>query len=472
MVMGDLPVETDMVVVGGGPGGYAAAFRAADSGLDVMLVSDESRLGGVCLLRGCIPSKTLLSLTELVLAARDAESFGVGFGDPEIDIDRLLEWKQDVIEGMARGLQALCKRRGVQVIEARARLTGTDELYLEDSDDHRIKFGHAVLATGSRPTPLPGTEFGGRVMDSRRALELESVPDRLLVVGGGYVGLELGMVYSVLGSEVSLVEMTDRLLPQTDPDLVEPLSARVDDLFQDVQLETRVEAIEETEEGVTVNFSGDGGESERYDAVLIAIGRQPNVEDLGLEDAGVELDDDGYIAVDDERRTSVESIFAIGDVAGGKMLAHEAMREGRVAAEVIAGEPAAFDVRAVPAVVYTDPQIAWCGLTEREAEETNREIEVARFPWRASGRAASIDATDGLTKVIVDPETEQVLGVGIVGPQAEALIAEGVLAVEMGAVAADLALIVHPHPTLTETLGEAAQLLLGGATHFYPRKRD
>jgi dihydrolipoamide dehydrogenase len=471
MVMGELPIEAEVLVIGGGPGGYAAAFRAADLGLDVTLVTDEPRLGGVCLLRGCIPSKTLLSLTELGTMARAAAAKGLRFGEPEVDLEAMRHWKHDVVQRLANGLEHLCKQRGVRVVHGRARFSAADTVRLEHADLHSITFQQGIIATGSRPIPLPETSFSERIMDAGRALELQDIPPTLLVVGGGYVGLEMGTVYAALGSQVTLVEMTDRLLPSADADLVEPLARRVDDLFAAVHFRTKVASLEPRHADVRVRFAGEGGLPEAtYDRVLVAIGRQPNAADLGLERAGVDVDAQGYVVVDEQRRTSNERLFAVGDVAGGMLLAHKAMYEGHVAAEVIAGRRAIFDPRAIPAVVYTDPQIAWCGLTEGEAHDQEIPITVRRFPWRASGRAVSMAATDGCTKIIADPASQRILGLGIVGRDAEALIAEGVLAVEMGAVAQDLALSIHPHPTLSETVGEAAQLLTGSATHTLARK--
>jgi len=467
MVMGDLPVETDVLIIGGGPGGYAAAFRAADLGLDVTLVCDEPKLGGVCLLRGCIPSKTLLYLAELIHAAQASADMGIAFGEPKIDLDKLRGWKDKVVDRLTTGLDALCEQRGVRRVRGRARFAGSDQVRLTGSDLSSIRFEHAIIATGSRPQPLPGIEFGGRVMDSSGALALPDIPERLLVVGGGYVGLEMGMVYAALGSRVTLIELSEQLLPNADADLVEPLAERARTVFEAVQLQTKLAELTADDDGVTVSTEGEAEMTgEKYDRVLIAVGRQPNSDDLGLSNTAVEVDEQDCIRVDAERRTAEANIFAIGDVAGGQMLAHEAMHEGKIAAEVIAGKPAAFDVRAIPAVVYTDPQLAWCGLTEQQAKAENREVNIGRFPWRASGRALSFGAERGLTKLITDPQSGQVLGMGVVGREAEALIAEGVLAIEMGAVAQDLALSIHSHPTLSETVGEAAEAVLGRATHL------
>lgn len=472
MVMGELPVEAEVLVIGGGPGGYAAAFRAADLGLDVTLVTEERQLGGTCLLRGCIPSKTLLSLAELIHSASAAAEMGVGFDDPEIDLAAIRAWKDKVVDTLSGGLDQLCERRGINLVYARATFIEKNTVQLDAGDVQRMSFKHAIVAPGSRPVSLPDIAWSERVMDAGRALELRDIPKRLLVVGGGYIGLEMGMVYASFGSQVTLVEMTDRLMPNADADLVKPLSRRVTEVFEGVHLNTTVSSLQEKDDTVQVAFESDADLSQTtFDRILVAIGRHPNTDDIGLETLGVERDEHGAISVDAERRTTNTRIFAVGDAAGGMFLAHEAMHEGRVAAEVIAGQPSAFDARAIPAVVYTDPQIAWCGLTEQAAAAQERKVAVARFPWRASGRAVSLAATDGLTKLVVDPDTQQVLGMGVVGHNAEALIAEGVLAVEMGAVAQDLALSIHPHPTLTETVGEAAAVFLGSPIHLPRRTR-
>jgi dihydrolipoamide dehydrogenase len=471
MVMGELAQETELLVIGGGPGGYAAAFRAADLGMDVTLVDIDSRPGGACLFRGCIPSKTYLYVAELIHDAGRAETMGVRFGDPEIDLDGLRTWKSKVVEKMASGLVSLCKQRGVQLIQGRAAFESSREVRVVESDASTITFKHCILATGSRPVAFPGTRFrkGGRIMSSTGALEIPEVPERLFVLGGGYVGLELGMVYASLGAKVTLAEMADQILPGVDADLVKPLAKRIESLFADVRLGVRVESMEETDDGVTVKI-GDG-DPETFDRALVAIGRKANTDGLKLENTGVTLNGDGFVEVDEKQRTSDERIYAVGDLVGGMMLAHKASREGKVAAEVIAGEPAAFDVRAIPAVVYTDPQLAWAGLTENEAKESGRDVEIQRFPWKYSGRAATMGLSEGLTKILVDPESRRVVGVGIVGRDTEGLISEGVLAIEMGAVIEDVALSIHPHPTLSETEAEAAEIFLGGATHAPPEKK-
>jgi dihydrolipoamide dehydrogenase len=474
MITDEFAQQVDLVVIGGGPGGYAAAFRAADLGLDVALVDVDPRPGGVCLFRGCIPSKTLLYLAEVMYDARRAADMGVAFGQPRIDLAALRRWKNQVIDRLADGLVYLSDKRGVQLVQARAVFEGSDRLRLDGSEMPHLRFRHAILATGSQPIPLPGTDLkpGSRIMDSTAALELETVPQRLLVVGGGYVGLELGMVYASLGSRVTAVELTDRLIPGADRDLARPLMARVKEVFEAIYLTTKVVGLEEGQDKVDVTLEGAVDQPRQtFDRVLVAIGRRPNSEDIGLETTRVEVDGRGFVIVDEQGRTADPRIFSVGDVVGGAMLAHKAMREGKVAAEVIAGQPSTFDVRAIPAVVYTDPQLAWCGLTQEQARKQNRPIAVARFPWRASGRAVTMGAYDGLTKVIFDPDTERVLGVGIVGRGAGEMIAEGVLAIEMGALAQDIALTMHPHPTLSETEGEAAEVFLGHSTHILPRQK-
>lgn len=476
MVMGELSQETEVLVIGSGPGGYAAAFRAADLGLDVTMVDTALRPGGVCLHKGCIPSKTFLFLSELIHDARRAETMGITFGQPRIDLDALRTWKDKVIDQMAKGLVSLSNRRGVQVLRGRAEFESSDTVRLHDAEISHIKFRHAILASGSYPTSFPGTEFkpGGRIMSSTGALALADIPESLLILGGGYVGLELGTVYAALGSRVSLVELEDRLLLGVDQDLVQPLHRRLEAVFETISLNTRVSALNENDNGVDVSFDGDIDNPEQtFDRVLVAIGRKPATQNMGLENTNIELDEKGFVVVDEQQRTSDERIFAVGDVVGGYMLAHKATREGKVAAEVIAGQPSAFDVRAIPAVVYTDPQIAWCGVTEEQARKDNIKIDVQRFPWKFSGRATTMGAPEGLTKIIVDPDTQRILGVGISGRNTEGLISEGVLAIEMGALAEDMALSIHPHPTLSETEGEAAEIFLGSATHILSKvKKD
>ena len=472
--MGELSQETELLVIGSGPGGYAAAFRAADLGLDVTMVDTALRPGGVCLHKGCIPSKTFLFLSELIHDAQRAESMGIIFGKPQIDLEALRRWKGRVIEQMAGGLESLNNRRGVQLLQGRAEFESSDTVRLYDSEVSHIKFRHAIVATGSYPTPFPGTEFktGGRIMSSTGALALADIPESMLVIGGGYVGLELGTVYATLGSRVSLVELEDRLLMGVDQDLVRPLHKRLESKFENISLNTKVLSINELDNGVNVVLEGNVDQAEQtFDRVLVAIGRRPSTQNLGLENTRVELDDGGFVVVDEQQQTADPKIFAVGDVVGGYMLAHKATREGKVAAEVIAGQPSAFDVRAIPAVVYTDPQIAWCGVTEEQARNENIKIEVQRFPWKFSGRATTMGTPEGLTKIIVDPDSQRILGVGIAGRNTEGLISEGVLAIEMGALAEDMALSMHPHPTLSETEGEAAEIFLGSATHILNKAR-
>lgn len=474
MVMGEFTQEVDLVVIGAGPGGYAAAFRAADMGLDVAMVDLAPRPGGVCLFRGCIPSKTLLYLTELMYDAHRAADMGISFDAPQVDLEKLRTWKQKVTDKLSNGLVGLGKKRGVQYVQARAEFEGSDLVRLHGADITHFRFKHAIIATGSSPRPLPGINFqdDGRVMDSTGALALADIPETLLVIGGGFVGLELGSVYAALGSRVTLVERGPRLVPSADEDLARPLIRRVKKDFAAVYTGTEVAAVDEKDDWVEVSLKGDKIKEpqQRFERVLVSIGRSPNSGNLGLETTQVQTDSRGFIAVNEQQRTADPHIFAIGDVVGNPMLAHKAMREGKVAAEVIAGSPSAFDVRAIPSVVYTDPQLAWAGLTEQQARDKGISIKVGRFPWGASGRALTMDAQEGLTKIIVDANTERVLGFGIVGRDAGEMIAEGVLAVEMGALAQDLALTVHAHPTLSETEGEAAEAFLGHATHLLPTR--
>jgi dihydrolipoamide dehydrogenase len=474
MVVGDLQREAEVVVVGGGPGGYAAAFRAADLGLDTLLIEAAPALGGECLHVGCIPSKALLGVAALLADAARARAAGVEFEEPKIDLDRLRAWKDGNIARLARGLEALAGDRGVEVVHGRVTLEDEHTLRVQGEQVGWVRFRHLVLATGSRPIPLPGVALDSpRLMDSSMALELNDVPDRLLVVGGGYIGLEMGTIYAALGSQVTLVELTDGLLPGVDRDLVEPLARRIKESFAAVCLRTRVAVIEETTAGLAVRLEGEGPTSfpQEFDRVLVAVGRKPNSEGLGLEASKVETDPHGFIRVDAQRRTADPRIFAVGDVAGGPLLAHKAIHEGKVAALAIAGRPVAFDVQAIPAVVFTDPEVAWAGLTEAEARARGITVRVARVPWSASGRAVAMDRTDGLTKLVFEEGTGRLLGVGIVGTHAGELLAEGVLGVELAALAEDLAGTIHTHPTLSETLGEAAELFLGTPLHLRKPKR-
>lgn len=468
MVVGDLQREAEVVVIGGGPGGYAAAFRAADLGLDTVLIEASPFLGGECLHVGCIPSKALLGVAVMIADAARARAAGVEFGEPKVVLDRLRAWKDAQIGRLAKGLQALARERGVEVMRGRATFEDARSLRVQGDQTGWLRFRHLIIATGSRPIALPGVDLPApRLWDSRTALDLPELPDRLLVVGGGYIGLEMGTIYAALGSRVTLVELTDALLPGVDRELVEPLARRIKETFAAVYLQTKVVGIEETVAGLAVRLEGEGVASpQEFDRVLVAVGRQPNSDGLGLQATKVETDPSGFIAVDERRRTADPRIFAVGDVAGGPLLAHKAIHEGKVAAEAIAGRAAAFEPQAIPAVVFTDPEVAWAGLTEAEARARGITVRVARVPWSASGRAVAMDRTEGLTKLIFEEGTGRLLGVGIVGAHAGELLAEGVLGIELAAVAEDLAGTIHTHPTLSETLGEAAELFLGSPTHL------
>jgi dihydrolipoamide dehydrogenase len=469
-------IETDVVVIGAGPGGYPAAFACADHGMQVVLVNAEAKPGGVCLHRGCIPSKALLHVGKLIQEARESAKWGVSFAAPEIDINQLRAFKNGVVDKLVGGVSQLCQARKIQYIDARATFADSQSLELAYPDGKKgtLRFRHAILATGSSPAmPALFQKNDPRVMDSTGALDLEDIPKRLLVIGGGYIGLEMGSVYAAIGSKVVVVEMLSGLLPGADRELVRPLQKRLEGLFEAIHVSTKVEALDVKKSGITAKLMSDGGESseEQFDRVLVSIGRRPNSQNLGLEKTKVQVDSKGFITVDAQRRTAERNIFAIGDVAGEPMLAHKATREAKVVAEVLAGEPAEFDNVAIPAVVFTDPEVAWCGLTETQAKAENKEVVVVRFPWAASGRALAIARPEGLTKLIVEPKTERVLGVGIVGAGAGEMIAEGVLAVETACVARDLADSIHAHPTLSETLMEAAEAVFGQATHIYRPKR-
>ena len=473
MVMGEFTEETDVVVVGGGPGGYAAAFRAADLGLNVILVDEGPRPGGVCLYRGCIPSKALLHAAELINESQEAARLGLDFDKPRITLEKLRDWKEGIVDTMTGGLMTLCEKRGVEFIQAHAEFEDSNHLRLRGTDIARIKFRHAILASGSRPSRFGENEFqeNGRIMDSTGALNLPDIPRRLLVNGGGYVALELGSVYAALGSEVTLIVRSERLLRGADQDLVAPLQKKLEKNFAGIHFHTSIESVREKKDEVEVTFSGEiDPKRQNFDRVLVAVGRTPNTDSLGLEKTNVQLDERGFVKIDDQQRTTDSNILAIGDVAGGVLLAHKAMREGKVAAEVLAGLPSAYDVRAMPAVVYTDPQVAWSGLSEEQARKEGKAVKVSRFPWKFSGRALTMEAPQGVTKMVIEPETGRLLGIGAVGRDAESLIAEGTLAVEMGALAEDLGLTVHAHPTLSETEGEAAEAFLGMSTHILPKK--
>lgn len=466
-------METDVVVIGAGPGGYAAAFMAADLGLKTLIVDREANPGGVCLYRGCIPSKALLHAAKVLTEAEEASEIGIEFGEATIDVEKLAGWKNSVVEKLTGGLGQLRKARKVDHIQGTARFLDSHTLEVEGQQE-RVSFKHCIIATGSRPIiPGPLAIESERVMTSTEALDLDTLPETLLVVGGGYIGLELGTVYAALGSAVTVVEMMDSLLATADQDLVKILARRVEEIFDEIKLGTGVTGMRETEEGVEVTFKIKADESEQtqtFEKVLVCVGRRPNSENLGLENTGVVITKQGFIEIDNQCRTAEPHIFAIGDVTGQPMLAHRATHQGRLAAEVIHGSKAVFEPHAIPAVVFTDPELAWTGITETEAKEAGVPYKVAKFPWAASGRALTLGRGEGLTKVIVDPDTERVLGVGIVGPGAGELIGEGTLAIEMAATIADVGLTIHAHPTLSETVMEAADAFFGTSTHIKTRK--
>ncbi len=466
--------KTRLAVIGTGPGGYTAAFHAAQLGMEVTMIDTREKPGGVCLNVGCIPSKALLHAAGVVHESRRAAEFGLTFSEPEIDLDKMRGWKDQIVNQLTGGLGQLAKKHKVRFINGHAEFKDAGSLKVKSGKSiEDVDFDYAIVATGSVPSRIPGLEIeSDRVMDSTGALDLPDVPKSLLVVGGGYIGLELGSVYSALGSSVSVVEFMDTLLPGVDRDLVRPLERKIKKSFDQIYLETKVVDMRETKTGVAVRFEGKTDEELEYDRVLVAIGRKPFTKGLGLENTGIELDKAGFIKVDRQMRTSEPNIFAVGDIAGQPMLAHKGMREGKVAVEVIEGQDSVYDNRVIPAVVFTDPEIAWAGLTEPEAREQGREIKVTRFPWAASGRALTMGRNEGLTKMVLDPSSGSILGVGIVGPHAGELIAEGALAIEMGAVAEDLALTIHTHPTLSETVGEAAEIFTGFSTHVYTKKED
>lgn len=473
-------MHVPVVVLGGGPGGYAAAFLAADEGLEVAIVEAEPKLGGTCLLRGCIPSKALLHVAKVIEEAHElTQGWGIEYPKPKIDIDKVRARKDKVIETLTGGLAQLAKRRNVKVIRARGRFENSTTLLLEGDDPsipegRKLTFDHCVLATGSVPAMPPSFQIGStRVMDSTGALLLTDIPERMLVIGGGYIGLEMGTVYAQLGSQVSVVEWTDGLLPGADRDLVAPLQKRLKTLFDNrIYLNTKVGSVAEVDRQVEVTFEGPGKFGhERFDRVLVSVGRRPNTRDLGLENTHVQLNERGFAVCDKQQRTADVSIFAIGDVAGEPMLAHKASHEAKVAIEVILGRNVSFDKHAIPAVVFTDPEIAWAGLTEDRAKKEGIPYEVDTYPWAASGRAQALGRTDGLTKWLVDPATHRVLGCGIVGSGAGELIAEAVLAIEMGCEVRDITESIHPHPTLSETLMNAGEVHFGTATEIYKPKR-
>jgi len=459
--------QTDLVVIGAGPGGYVAAIAAADAGIRTVLIERAEVPGGVCLREGCIPSKTLLHVAHTIDEAARARKFGVTFAPPSLKIDKLRNWKNGVIRKLSGAVAMLIKERGVEYIQGKAEFESDRVVRVNGGEPARLAFRHCIIATGSRARTLPETIMPRDLCWSASdALNLETVPDRLLVVGGGYIGLEIGQVYASLGSAVTVVEALDGILTGVDPELAQPLVAKLKKQMKAIHTSASLIAAERRAGEIAATFTVDGAErTEMFDRILVSVGRKPSADGLGLDRAGVMLDDRGFIKVDPQRRTSCERVFAIGDVAGDPMLAHKAMREAKVAVEVIAGRRAAFDPACIPAVVYTDPEIAWCGLTEAQAEQRRLDVRVTRFPWAACGRAVTMGRTDGLTKMIFDARTQRLLGVGIVGVGAGDLIAEGVLAIEMGAGAKEIVAAIHPHPATSETLAEAAEALLGRAIH-------
>jgi dihydrolipoamide dehydrogenase len=471
-------MHSQLVVLGGGPGGYAAAFMAADLGLETTIVEVDLRLGGTCLLRGCIPSKALLHVAKVISEAREMAEWGVNFGKMKLEVDAMRARKEQVIDTLSGGLAQLAKRRNVKVVHARGIFVDSQTLQLEGGDpatydNARLTFDHCILATGSVPAMPKIFQIGSeRVMDSTGALKLADVPKSLLVIGGGYIGLEMGTVYAELGSDVSVVELTEGLLPGADRDLVKPLEKRLRELFKEIRLGTKVLGLKDAGKQVEVHMQGPDFEGTlAYDRVLVSVGRRPVTTGIGLESTKVTVNEHGFVEVDNQQRTSDPHILAIGDVAGEPMLAHKASHEGKVAAEVMAGEPAVFEPQAIPAVVFTDPEIAWAGLTAEEAKRTGREVNVAQYPWQASGRAIAIGRTEGMTKWLIDPVSDRVLGCGIVGSGAGELIAEAVVAIEMGCTVRDVADSIHPHPTLSETVAFAGEVHLGTATEVYRPKR-
>jgi dihydrolipoamide dehydrogenase len=473
-----MAIHSKVVVLGGGPGGYAAAFLASDLGLETTIIEADPRLGGTCLLRGCIPSKALLHVARVISEASEMADWGVEFPKPRISIDKTRARKEQVLDTLSGGLAQLAKRRNVRVINARGIFVDSQTLQLEGGnrdtyESERVTFDHCILATGSVPAmPKMFKIDSSRVMDSTGALALDDVPQSLLVIGGGYIGLEMGSVYAELGSAVTVVELLDGLLPGADRDLVKPLEKRLRERFAGIHLGTKVVELKAAGDKVDVRVEGpEFNGTHAFDRVLVSIGRRPVTSGIGLENTKVKVNDRGFVVVDNKQQTSDPHILAIGDVAGEPMLAHKASHEGKVAAEVLAGHAAAFEPHAIPAVVFTDPEIAWAGLTAEEAKRTNREVSIVQYPWQASGRAIAIGRTEGLTKWLIDPATDRILGCGIVGAGAGELIAEAVVAIEMGCTARDVAESIHPHPTLGETLAFASEVYLGTATEVYRPKR-
>ena len=468
------PIKTEIVVVGAGPGGYAAAFYAADLGKKVILIERDKRLGGVCLNRGCIPSKALLHATHQITSAKESEHRGVTFAAPTVDLAKMRAWKEGILTKLGGGIAQLAKMRNVTVIQGKAYFEGSQTLRVENEQGQQhVDYDTAIVAVGSVPAMPKAFDLGNpRVMTSTEALDIEDVPENLLIVGGGYIGMEMGTVYAALGSKITVVEAMDNILAGADPDLARPVVTAAKKAFKEIRLKAKVLKMSSAGKQVKVEIEFEGKKLEElYDRVLVSVGRSANSVDLGLENTKVTLDEKGFIKINSQQQTSDPHIYAIGDIAGGIMLAHKAHKEGRIAVETIAGQSSTSESVVIPAVVFTDPELAWCGLTEAEAKAKGIAHEVVKFPWAASGRAMSFDRTDGVTKMIIDPESERVLGVGICGAGAGELIAEATLAIEMGATAEDIALTVHPHPTLSETLMECAEAFYGHATHTMSKKR-
>jgi dihydrolipoamide dehydrogenase len=468
--------KLNLTVIGAGPGGYAAAFLAADLGMNVTLIDKEKNPGGVCLYRGCIPSKALLHVAKLINETHEAKEWGIEFSEPKINLDKLRDWKSSVVAKMTGGLGILSKQRKINYLQGKASFINSSTLKVEKETGEvdNLTFDKAIIATGSRIATVPSLEIkSSRILNSTTALDLPVIPKSLLVIGGGYIGLELGSVYCALGTKVSVVEMMPGLLPGADRDLVVHLSKRLEKSFDKIMLDSKVVEMKDESNGLVVKIQNKNGEiaEQKYDYVLMSIGRKPDTRGLGLENTRVKVNQRGWINVNEQLRTDDPNIFAIGDIVGEPMLAHKASHEGRVAVEVIAGHKVAFEPKAIPAVVFTDPEIAWAGLTEIQAREKEIKYEAVKFPWAASGRATTIGRSDGVTKILVEPDTQRILGIGICGPGAGELIAEGVLAIEMGANLTDLKLSIHPHPTLSETIMEAAEVFFGQSTHVYRPKR-
>ena len=469
------PIKTEILVLGAGPGGYTAAFYAADRGKKVTLVEQHPRLGGICLNTGCIPSKALLHATEMLREAQESAARGIAFGAATIDLDKVRSWKESILEKLGQGIKGLAQKRGVQVIHGRGHFEGSQTLRVETAEGQKfVSYEKAIIAVGSKAAMPSAFDLGNkRIMTSTEALEIQDVPADLLVVGGGYIGMELGTVYAALGSKVVVLEALPSILTGVDPDLARPVSRAAQKAFKEIRVNTKVLKLATAGKQIKVTTQIDKERREElYDRVLVSVGRVPNYTDLGLENTRITKDEKGFIKTNPQQQTDDPNIYAIGDVSGGILLAHRASKQGRIAVESILGENSAFENIVIPAVIYTDPEVAWCGLTETEAKQKGIEIKVAKFLWGASGRALTLDRTDGLTKLIIEPETERILGVGIAGVGAGELISEGVLAVEMGATAQDLAESVHPHPTLSETLMEAAEVFYGTATNTYTRKES